>query len=135
MLCWYEHLSSWHQEVLIRYLTQCVWSMYRLLDTLPLYLYYELLMISIYLTIILASSQGILMSWLVRNSWATHLYSTYEFYLVAELYCIYTNSKSYIKVCMSVLICTCYCCLYTFLFRVSTMGYLFQLDYNRINSR
>ena len=45
MLCWYERLSSWHQEVLVRYLTQCVWSKYRLLDTLPLYLYYELLVL------------------------------------------------------------------------------------------
>ena len=42
-LCSYECLSSWHQEVLIWYLTQSVWSMYRLLDTLPPYLYYELL--------------------------------------------------------------------------------------------
>ena len=45
MLYLQECLSSWHQEVLIWYLTQCVWSMYRLLDTLPLYLCYELLLV------------------------------------------------------------------------------------------
>ena len=38
-------IYSWHQQVLIQYLTQSVWSMYRLLDTLPLYLYYELLIL------------------------------------------------------------------------------------------
>ena len=32
------------QKALIPYLMQCIWSMHRLLDTFPLYLYYELLL-------------------------------------------------------------------------------------------
>ena len=83
-----------------------------------------LLMIFIYLTTILVSSQGKL----ARNSWATHVYLTCEFYLVAELYDIYNHTISngfpnfittYIYVCLinhSLInyICTCihvYMCL------------------------
>ena len=44
-----------------------------------------LLMIFIYLTIILVSSQGILASSLAKTSQATHVHLTSEFYLVAEL--------------------------------------------------
>ena len=45
-----------------------------------------LLMISIYLTIILASSQGLFVSWRVRNLQATCMYLTHKFYLVAKPY-------------------------------------------------
>ena len=54
-----------------------------------------LLMISIYLTIILASNQGILVGLLARNSRAIHVYSTRKFYLVAELYCIKAEQLCY----------------------------------------
>ena len=54
-----------------------------------------LLMISIYLTIILVSRQSILTDLLMRNSRATHMYLTSEFYFVAELYCVKAEHLCY----------------------------------------